>query len=142
MIKRKDTRTSQSHKVRSGRVGVRCMFVPLARALFGAVQSVAVSLTSLPGTMGSLQAIRYQRGSLELLDQLRLPFESVFIPIKSCKDAFLAIKDMNVRGAPAIAISAVLSLAVDLSGGGVGRFATKEEAVKYVKDQLAYLVTR
>jgi hypothetical protein len=61
-----------------------------------------------------LQAIRYTRGSLEILDQLRLPHQSIYVQIKSCSDAFSAIKRMVVRGAPAIAIVAALALAVEL----------------------------
>ena len=61
-----------------------------------------------------LQAIRYVRGSLEILDQLRLPHEEKYIDISSTEDAWHAIRSMQVRGAPAIAIVAVLSLAVVL----------------------------
>ena len=59
-----------------------------------------------------LQAIRYERGKLEILDQLRLPHELVYVKIKDPQDAWHAIKTMQVRGAPAIAIVAALSAAV------------------------------
>ncbi|KAJ3286247.1 S-methyl-5-thioribose-1-phosphate isomerase [Borealophlyctis nickersoniae] len=62
----------------------------------------------------TLQAIRYHRGSLEILNQLLLPFESVYEVIKGVEDGHTAIKTMKVRGAPAIAIVAALSLAVEL----------------------------
>lgn len=69
-----------------------------------------------------LQAIRYtpasaaQPASLEVLDQLLLPHTTVYNPVVSCEDGFDAIKQMRVRGAPAIAIVAALALAVELSG--------------------------
>ena len=59
-----------------------------------------------------LQAIRYSRGSLEILDQLKLPHEEVYNQITSLENAWHAIKSMQVRGAPAIAIVAALSVAV------------------------------
>lgn len=62
-----------------------------------------------------LQAIKYSRGKLEILDQLRLPHEEVFIDIQNVQDAWDAIHSMQVRGAPAIAIVAALSVAVCLS---------------------------
>lgn len=53
--------------------------------------------------------------SLDILDQLLLPHETTFIPISTCQDAHNAIKKMQVRGAPAIAIVAALALATELS---------------------------
>ncbi|KAL8839236.1 MAG: hypothetical protein Q9176_004567 [Flavoplaca citrina] len=62
----------------------------------------------------TLQAIKYSRGKLEILDQLRLPHEKVYIHIGTTQDAWIAIKSMQVRGAPAIALVAALSIAVDV----------------------------
>lgn len=62
-----------------------------------------------------LQAIKYSWGSLQILDQLRLPHEEVYINIQVIQDACDAIHNMQVRGAPAIAIVAALSVAVCLS---------------------------
>jgi methylthioribose-1-phosphate isomerase len=67
-----------------------------------------------------LEAIHYQAGSaatppsLLILDQLVLPHRSTYLPITNSEDAHAAIKRMNVRGAPAIAIVAALALAVQL----------------------------
>ena len=68
-----------------------------------------------------LEAIRYSRGTLALLEQRKLPFEEEWVRIGSCDDGWRAIRDMTVRGAPAIAISGMLSLAVELVDGGEGR---------------------
>ena len=54
----------------------------------------------------TLLAIKYTRGSLEILDQLLLPHQSVYIPVNDALSAWRAIKQMQVRGAPAIAIVA------------------------------------
>ncbi|ANB11378.1 S-methyl-5-thioribose-1-phosphate isomerase MRI1 [Sugiyamaella lignohabitans] len=89
----------------------------------------------------SLQAIKYdgQNKTLEILDQLKLPHQSIYVPIRNVQDAFKAIKDMVVRGAPAIAIVAALSLAVELNQEKAS-FKTTEEAKKAIVDKLDYLV--
>ena len=100
-----------------------------------------------------LQAIKYSRGHLEILDQLRLPHEEIYIQIKHSKDAWHAIKRMQVRGAPAIAIVAALSLAVEAGDviktldQGVNfhnqgsRIPSPGETAKQIGLQLEYLVT-
>ena len=67
--------------------------------------------------MTTLQAIRYSRGKLEVLDQLRLPHEHHYDVISTSEEAYECIKSMRVRGAPAIAIVASLAHAVELPGG-------------------------
>ncbi|KAJ5582725.1 Initiation factor 2B alpha/beta/delta [Penicillium sp. DV-2018c] len=90
-----------------------------------------------------LQAIKYSKGNLEILDQLQLPFVETFIPIRTTEDGWHAIKDMKVRGAPAIAIVAMLALAAELTSAiEVGKLAQGSEQVcQYIKEKLAYLVT-
>ena len=61
-----------------------------------------------------LEAIRYTRHSLAVLDQTKLPHTRVFVPLSSCAEAHAAIVAMVVRGAPAIAITAGCALAVEL----------------------------
>ncbi len=94
-----------------------------------------------------LQAIRYNpaggtsAASLEILDQLALPHRSIYLPIDSCEDAWDAIKQMKVRGAPAIAIVAALSLAVELSRARTNKIT--DEAAQSVRhfiwNKLEYL---
>ena len=86
-----------------------------------------------------LQAIKYERGKLEILDQLRLPHEEVFVDIKLSSDAFKAIKTMQVRGAPAIAIVAALSVAVHISHEKLEN--ASDESAEFIRRQLTYLVT-
>lgn len=90
-----------------------------------------------------LQAIKYEPGRLKLLDQRKLPLEETWLSIESVETAWSAIKDMAVRGAPAIAIAAALALAADLTAAGAGRqFASADAAAQHIKKQLDYLVTR
>ena len=87
-----------------------------------------------------LVAIQYRPGDLQLLDQRRLPLEESWLQIDGVPAAWTAIKDMAVRGAPAIAIAAALSLAVDLSQHQT--WESGDAAVQHVRNQLDYLVTR
>ena len=45
----------------------------------------------------SLEAIKYQDGKLELLDQLRLPHETIYLNIETLQDGWKAINEMNVN---------------------------------------------
>jgi methylthioribose-1-phosphate isomerase len=86
-----------------------------------------------------LEAIKYTRGSLQILDQLKLPYTTHFDPIYSTTDAWHAIQEMRVRGAPAIAIVAALSLAVELSNAKIS--SSSEDVAATITEKLEYLVT-
>ncbi|KAH7391801.1 Methylthioribose-1-phosphate isomerase [Pyrenochaeta sp. MPI-SDFR-AT-0127] len=86
-----------------------------------------------------LQAIKYSRGQLEILDQLKLPHAEEYDHIYSSTDAWHAIKEMRTRGAPAIAIVAALALAVELSNMRLSPIA--EEVKIFITEKLDYLVT-
>jgi len=90
-----------------------------------------------------LQAIKYTRGSLQILDQLKLPHAEVYDDIRTSTDAWHAIKEMRTRGAPAIAIVAALALAVELENiatkGELSQFG--EEVKVFIEEKLEYLVT-
>lgn len=88
----------------------------------------------------ALQAICYNRGSLQLLDQRKLPLETVYLEIRNASDGWLAIKEMVVRGAPAIAIAAALSLAVESSNLKAFQ-GTPEDAASFLAQKLEYLVS-
>lgn len=63
----------------------------------------------------TLEAIKFDRDNikLEILNQLVLPYATTYIPITTIEDAFNAIKSMQVRGAPAIAIVGAFAVVVD-----------------------------
>jgi methylthioribose-1-phosphate isomerase len=56
--------------------------------------------------------IEWADGCLRLLDQTRLPWEEVFLEIKTYQDVALAIREMRVRGAPAIGVTAAYGMAL------------------------------
>ncbi|CAF0793546.1 unnamed protein product [Rotaria sordida] len=88
----------------------------------------------------TLKAICYQRGSLSILDQLKLPDESSYIPINSVDDAWKAIHTMSIRGAPAIAVCGVLSLAIELNNSR-SKFDSISSVQQFVTAELNYLLT-
>ena len=96
-----------------------------------------------------LQAIQYEPTSvntpaaLRILDQLQLPHRSTFVAIRNCEEAHDAIKQMKVRGAPAIAIVAALALAVEVGTDiASGKLSGPAEGGKdSIGKQLDYLKT-
>ncbi|HOV56307.1 MAG TPA: S-methyl-5-thioribose-1-phosphate isomerase [Rhodanobacteraceae bacterium] len=54
----------------------------------------------------TIRAVHWQGDHLRLLDQRRLPLEEVSIACRSAEDVAVAIRDLAVRGAPAIGIAA------------------------------------
>jgi methylthioribose-1-phosphate isomerase len=54
--------------------------------------------------------IEWSQGCLRLLDQTKLPWEEVVLDIKTTKDTALAIREMRVRGAPAIGVTAAYGM--------------------------------
>jgi methylthioribose-1-phosphate isomerase len=86
----------------------------------------------------TLEAIKYKNGQLELLDQLRLPHETHYLKIEKLEDGWNAINKMNVRGAPAIAIAGILTVAVQVE---LKTFETAEELHSFVNESMKYLIT-
>lgn len=86
-----------------------------------------------------LEAIRYKPGSLQILNQLKLPHQEEYDNVNSAEQGWHAIKDMRTRGAPAIAIVAALSLAVELHNNKTSDNA--DEVAAFLVEKLDYLVT-
>ncbi|ODQ81341.1 hypothetical protein BABINDRAFT_33494 [Babjeviella inositovora NRRL Y-12698] len=64
----------------------------------------------------TLQAIKFDREqvTLQILDQLLLPYNSQYIDVSTISTGYDVIKSMQVRGAPAIAIVGCFSIIVEL----------------------------
>lgn len=61
-----------------------------------------------------IRAVQWRDDHLRLLDQRRLPFEEVWIDCSDAASVAQAIRDLAVRGAPAIGIAAAYGLVVAL----------------------------
>ena len=58
------------------------------------------------------RALEWLDGKLRILDQSKLPGEEVFADLDNYHDVVLAIKEMRVRGAPAIGVAAAYGIAL------------------------------
>jgi methylthioribose-1-phosphate isomerase len=56
-------------------------------------------------------------GYLELLDQTRLPTETVYLECRTAEDVWQAIRQLSVRGAPAIGVAAAYGVCVGIQDG-------------------------
>lgn len=61
-------------------------------------------------------AIRWQDGVVRMLDQRRLPFEVIYLDYTNETDVAEAIREMVIRGAPAIGLAAAYGLALAAAG--------------------------
>uniref|UniRef100_A0A8V5H717 Methylthioribose-1-phosphate isomerase n=1 Tax=Melopsittacus undulatus TaxID=13146 RepID=A0A8V5H717_MELUD len=86
----------------------------------------------------ALESIRYRRGSLSVLNQLLLPERIRYERVGGAERAWTVINSMEVRGAPAIALVACLSLAVELATGADAGVAALEA---FVQQRLRFLLT-
>jgi methylthioribose-1-phosphate isomerase len=59
-----------------------------------------------------MPTIEWRNGTVQTIDQTRLPNEEVFITMKNCLDVADAIKTMKIRGAPLLGAAAAFALAL------------------------------
>jgi methylthioribose-1-phosphate isomerase len=59
-----------------------------------------------------VRTIEWNNGTVETIDQTKLPNEVVFIRMKTCDDVAEAIRTMKIRGAPLLGASAAFALAL------------------------------
>jgi methylthioribose-1-phosphate isomerase len=62
------------------------------------------------------RTIEWLDGKLRILDQSKLPWEQIFVDLNNYHEVVLAIKEMKVRGAPAIGVAAAYGIALGASG--------------------------
>ncbi|CAI8046385.1 Methylthioribose-1-phosphate isomerase [Geodia barretti] len=62
--------------------------------------------------MSEIRPIRWQEGKLLLLDQTRLPVDETTFVVERYEQAVAAIREMRVRGAPAIGVTAAYAVAM------------------------------
>ncbi len=67
---------------------------------------------SIDGQVRNLQAVWYENSTVHLIDQRKLPANVEIFKASSSDEVAFAIKDMVVRGAPAIGVAAAYGLAM------------------------------
>src|SRR5262245_45739444 len=79
------------------------------------------------------KTIEWGEGGILLLDQRRLPNEEIYLALKTPEEVADAIRDMAIRGAPAIGVAAAFGLALGfqprMPGAGSGDPAARFEAL-------------
>ena len=63
-----------------------------------------------------LTPVEWDRESVRLLDQSRLPWEEAFLELRTVEEVGRAIREMRVRGAPAIGVTAAYGMALAAAG--------------------------
>ena len=84
------------------------------------------------------RAIEWREQNLFLLDQRKLPSSVSFLQIDSVAKVFAAIKDMVVRGAPAIGITAAYGVVLSALAH---RNLSYTDACAQIEDDIAHLAT-
>ena len=74
-----------------------------------------------------MRTIEWKEGAVELVDQTKLPNETVWVQITDYKSMASAIKEMKLRGAPLIGVAAAYGLALTAFHS---RVETREELLK------------
>ncbi len=94
----------------------------------------------------STLALRWREGRLELLDQRRLPLEEVWVECRDAAATADAIRDLVVRGAPAIGVTAAYGMAAaaaaDPDPTALGESAEVLRAARPTAVNLAWAVDR
>ena len=62
--------------------------------------------------MSSFKTIEWKDGKVVMIDQRRLPGEEVYVECSSYEDVAKCIKEMVIRGAPAIGVAAAMGIAL------------------------------
>ncbi|MFC5700609.1 S-methyl-5-thioribose-1-phosphate isomerase [Cohnella faecalis] len=84
-----------------------------------------------------LQSVRWAGESVDLLDQRLLPEETVYLRLTTPHDVWEAIRELKVRGAPAIGIAAAYGVVL----GILGFEGNSKELAAEVRNHADYLAT-
>jgi methylthioribose-1-phosphate isomerase len=84
-----------------------------------------------------LQSLRWEDGALSLLDQRLLPEQTVYLRLNTSQEVWEAIRELKVRGAPAIGIAAAYGVVL----GVAEQRGSLEELAAEVTRHANYLAT-
>ena len=90
-----------------------------------------------------MKTLEWVDNKLKLIDQRKLPDELTYIYCDNYKDVIVAIKDMAVRGAPAIGVAAAFGMALGyLAGEDMDKVASEIKASRPTAINLFWAVDR
>jgi methylthioribose-1-phosphate isomerase len=84
-----------------------------------------------------LPTVEWKHGAVRLLDQSRLPAHVEFLDCRDCKAVASAIRELKVRGAPAIGVTAAMGVALGAQAVTATSYDEFAEAVAGICDELA-----
>lgn len=84
------------------------------------------------------ETIAWKNGRLRIIDQTKLPAELSYVHCDTVEDVWDAIKQLKVRGAPAIGIAAAFGVLVALRNNNV---ATSDALTKKLDEAVSYLAS-
>lgn len=82
--------------------------------------------------------VEWKNGAVRLLDQSRLPGQVVFLDCRDYREVGLAIRELKVRGAPAIGVTAAMGVALGAQSLTANEY---EDFAKGVESICAHLAT-
>src|ERR687895_1156779 len=78
-----------------------------------------------------IKTVEWTDEGVRMIDQRLLPTEEKYLMLRSCDEVAEAIKQMVVRGAPAIGVSAAMGIALSTKQAAVSSVADLEEDFDY-----------
>lgn len=90
-----------------------------------------------------MRTIEWEDNKLKLIDQTKLPDELTYVYCENYSEVIIAIKDMVVRGAPAIGVAAAFGMALAyLNGDDLAKAADEIKAARPTAINLFWAVDR
>jgi methylthioribose-1-phosphate isomerase len=80
--------------------------------------------------MSELRTVEWLDGRVRMIDQTRIPYKLAYVTFRDYRQVAKAIRDMVVRGAPAIGVAAAMGLALAANSS---RATSKDELIKEVE---------
>ena len=84
-----------------------------------------------------IPTVEWKNGAVRLLDQSRLPEHVEFLDCRDYKSVASAIRELNVRGAPAIGVTAAMGVALGAQAVAAASYDEFAKAVAGICDELA-----
>ena len=76
-----------------------------------------------------IETIQWKDGAVVMIDQTRLPLEETFVTCRTYEEVAAAIRNMVIRGAPAIGVAAAMGVALGVAGAADGDLDAQMETI-------------
>jgi methylthioribose-1-phosphate isomerase len=79
-----------------------------------------------------IPTIKWEKKRVKIIDQSLLPHKTKFIYCNSAESVWKAVREMKIRGAPALGVIAAYGVYLGVRGSGKGFFRDLRRTVKYL----------